>query len=41
MQAGHAVVADKDLSDAFSLGTPDAVLWALQQITPQLEDATS
>ncbi|MCJ7857621.1 iron-siderophore ABC transporter substrate-binding protein [Corynebacterium kalidii] len=40
VQAGHAVVADKDLSDAFSLGTPDAVLWALQQITPQLEAAT-
>ncbi|MEY8566421.1 iron-siderophore ABC transporter substrate-binding protein [Corynebacteriaceae bacterium 7-707] len=40
VKAGHAVVADDDLSQAFSLGTPDAVLWALQQITPKLEDAT-
>ncbi|MEJ6550191.1 iron-siderophore ABC transporter substrate-binding protein [Corynebacterium sp. USCH3] len=38
---GHAIVADDDLSQAFSLGSPDSVLWALGQITPKLEDATS
>ena len=38
---GHAIVADDDLSQAFSLGSPDSVLWALEQITPKLEDATS
>lgn len=41
VKEGHAIVADDDLSQAFSLGSPDSVLWALEQITPKLEDATS
>lgn len=38
---GHAVVADSDLADAISLGTPASMLHALDLLVPQLEDATA
>jgi iron complex transport system substrate-binding protein len=37
---GHAIVTDKELSNAISLGTPAAMLHALDLLTPKLEDAT-
>ncbi|WP_417288849.1 iron-siderophore ABC transporter substrate-binding protein [Corynebacterium variabile] len=37
---GHAVVADEDLANAISLGTPASMLHALDLLVPQLEDAT-
>ncbi|MDE1565563.1 iron-siderophore ABC transporter substrate-binding protein [Actinotignum sanguinis] len=37
--AGHAFVVDGDLSNAFSLGTPAAQLWALDKLTPLIEKA--
>lgn len=37
---GHAIVTDKELSNAISLGTPAGMLHALDLLTPKLEDAT-
>lgn len=36
---GHAVVADEDLANAISLGTPASMLHALDLLVPQLEKA--
>ena len=38
---GRGIVADEELTSAFSLGTPDAMLYAIDELQPQLEEATS
>jgi iron complex transport system substrate-binding protein len=40
VKEGHAVVADDELANAISLGTPASMLHALDLLVPQLEDAT-
>jgi len=37
---GHAIVADEELSNAISLGTPASLLHAVELLTLKLEDAT-
>lgn len=37
---GHAVVADEELTNAISLGTPASLLHAVDLLQPKLEDAT-
>ena len=39
VQAGHAVVVDGDLSNAFSLGTVGSIQYALQNLTPKISEA--
>ncbi|RLP08880.1 iron-siderophore ABC transporter substrate-binding protein [Propionibacterium australiense] len=39
VQAGHAVVVDGDLSNAFSLGTVGSIQYALQNLTPRISEA--
>ncbi|MDN6352474.1 MAG: iron-siderophore ABC transporter substrate-binding protein [Corynebacterium sp.] len=38
---GRGSGADEELTRAFSLGTPDAMLYAIDELQPQLEEATS
>ena len=38
---GRGIVADDDLTSAFSLGTPDAMIYAIDELQPQLEEITS
>lgn len=39
VQDGRGIVADDDVSQAISVGTPDAMMWAVDQLEPKLADA--
>lgn len=39
VEDGHAIVLDGKISEAFSLGTPEAQKWALEQLVPMIEEA--
>lgn len=39
VQDGRGIVADDELSQAISIGTPDAMMWAIDQLEPQLAGA--
>ena len=41
VKSGHAVIADEDLANAISLGTPASILYALDLLVPLLQDATA
>lgn len=41
VKQGHAIITDEELASAISLGTPAAMLHALDLLVPQLQDATA
>ncbi len=41
VKVGRGIVADEDLTNAFSLGTPDAMMYAIDELSPKLEEVTS
>lgn len=41
VEDGRGIVADDELSQAISVGTRDAMMWAVEQLEPQLADAAA
>lgn len=41
VQDGRGIVADDELSQAISVGTPDAMIWAVGQLEPKLAEAAA